>query len=88
MPYIDNRAELNDKLEDLIYQLRGWNSGEINYVISTILWTWFKESRSYSTINSIIGVLECIKLEFYRRKATPYEEIKREENGDLEISSF
>ena len=30
-----------------------------------------------------MGVLECCKLEFYRRVAAPYEDIKIEENGDV-----
>jgi len=30
-----------------------------------------------------MGVLECVKQEFYRRRAVPYEEEKIEENGDI-----
>jgi len=32
----------------------------------------------------MIGVLECVKQEFYRRKVAPYEDIKIIENGDIE----
>jgi len=34
-------------------------------------------------INEVIGVLECAKLELYRRVAAPYEERKRIENGEV-----
>jgi len=30
-----------------------------------------------------MGVLECIKQEFYRRAVAPYEDKKKEENGDV-----
>jgi hypothetical protein len=38
---------------------------------------------SYADYNSIIGVLECAKLEIYRRTAAPYEDEKIEQNGDV-----
>ena len=41
-----------------------------------------KEVR-YSKINALIGVLECAKLELYRRVAAPYENDKIDENGDV-----
>ena len=41
---------------------------------------------SYSFLNDFIGVLECVKLELYRRVATPYEEDKRQENGDVYVN--
>jgi len=42
-----------------------------------------KKGLSYSNVNEIIGALECIKLELYRRVAAPYEDLKIEENGDV-----
>ena len=38
---------------------------------------------SYHAYNEIIGVLECVKQEFYRRMVAPYEDKKCEENGDV-----
>lgn len=32
--------------------------------------------------NDFLGILECVKLEFYRRVGVPHEDIKCEENGD------
>jgi hypothetical protein len=37
----------------------------------------------YFNYNRAIGVLECIKLEFYRRMVGPYEDIKIKEAGDV-----
>ena len=54
--------------------------GDINYVFSRILGGIMGEV-SYSKIAMITGVLENIKQEFYRRIATPYEDLKIIENG-------
>ena len=37
----------------------------------------------YAHLNEAIGVLECAKLELYRRVAAPYEDGKRAETGDV-----
>lgn len=57
--------------------------GEVNYVISTILWSLFKENESYSFGNDLMGALECVKQEFYRRQLAPYEDKKIKDNGDI-----
>jgi hypothetical protein len=36
-------------------------------------------------MNDIIGVLEAAKTEFYRRIIAPYEDIKIQDNGDMEV---
>jgi len=60
------------------------NVGELNYLISYICNEYMnQEGLRYQTINNIIGVLECAKQEFYRRVATPYEDLKILENGDV-----
>jgi hypothetical protein len=82
MPYIKlkDRIEL-DKIVEKFPATMSW--GEINYVITKILLSQDFGKRSYSSLNSIIGVLECVKQEFYRRAAAPYEDEKIEENGDV-----
>lgn len=58
--------------------------GELNYVLSVIVNNYIEDhGLSYGTINEVIGVLECAKLELYRRIAAPYEDKKREENGEV-----
>lgn len=38
---------------------------------------------NYQLINDVIGAVEGAKLEFYRRMAAPYEDKKKDENGDV-----
>ena len=58
--------------------------GELNYFISTLLnWYINEKGKNYSTLNEVIGVLECAKLELYRRIAAPYEDSKIQQNGDV-----
>lgn len=40
--------------------------------------------RSYTVFNSIIGVFESAKLEFYRRRVASYEDEKIQENGAVD----
>jgi hypothetical protein len=78
MPYIEKwkRTECDD--------LYITDPGMLNYVISLLVNNYFKESGvSYSNINEVVGVLECAKLELYRRVAAPYEDKKKEENGEV-----
>lgn len=80
MPYIsqDCREILADR------ELIPYLEGELNYCI-TRLCQMFLERRgtNYTSLNSIVGVLECAKLEFYRRAVVVYEEEKIKENGDV-----
>lgn len=90
MPYIapDDRDQYEDTIqtliEDFFHAGSDWR-GELNFVVSSIIAglieTW--DGPRYSQINDLIGVLECIKLELYRRVAAPYEDLKAEENGDV-----
>jgi hypothetical protein len=58
-------------------------AGELNYIISSIIKDALGETPRYSEFNLVIGVLESAKLEIYRRMVAPYEEKKKEENGDV-----
>jgi broad-specificity NMP kinase len=58
--------------------------GELNYIITELCLLWIEQhGKTYTAINDVIGVLECAKLEFYRRLAAPYEDEKIKENGDV-----
>lgn len=74
MPYI--KPELRDKTPQ--------NAGMLNYRLTRLLLWYLKaKGESYQTYNDIIGVLECAKLELYRRKVQHYENQKCRENGDV-----
>ncbi len=93
MPYIKqaNKLLLNDAINNIndIVLEHGANSGIVNFIINQItssILTNYGSHLEYQTIQDIIGVFECAKLEFYRRVAARYEDRKINENGD--ISSY
>ena len=58
--------------------------GELNYIITCLIEDYRAQfGTSYQVLNDIIGVLECAKQEFYRRVVVPYEDAKRDTNGDV-----
>ena len=58
--------------------------GELNYLITTLVNEYIvQKGLKYATLNEVVGVLECAKLELYRRIAAPYEDGKCDENGDV-----
>lgn len=60
------------------------NPGELNFLVTECVKEYLDaHGLSYQTINDIMGALEGAKLEFYRRVAGPYEDIKIKENGDV-----
>lgn len=86
MPYITEkqRKELDDFINILSPKIN--SDGELNYVVTKLCLKFAKpndQSTSYNLINSTIGVLECAKLEFYRRLAASYEDDKIKRNGDV-----
>lgn len=58
--------------------------GNLNYVITRLLRKCYS-SNSYGEINDAMGVLSCIMMEHYRAIATPIQNQKCFENGDIEI---
>ena len=92
MPYIHpiTRIALDRYTEELINCLSERMesgvliAGQLNYVISRIISRLvIKFGVKYSTLNEMIGVLECAKLEIYRRLAVPHENQAKERNGDV-----
>ena len=87
VPYIKQykRNKYEKILQELVKILKALPpeeiDGELNYVVSKILREIYP--LRYFHINKAIGVLECIKLEYYRRVAAPYEDLKIEETGDI-----
>lgn len=90
MPYIIEvkRKYYSKLMEELIKDIkhrmiyyRERDVGVLNYIITKLLMATFPES--YSDYNELIGVLECVKQELYRRKIAKYEDEKIKENGDI-----
>lgn len=57
-------------------------TGNINYILTRIC-AGICGKVSYPRIAIITGVLENVKQEFYRRIASPYEDQKKNDNGDI-----
>jgi hypothetical protein len=88
MPYIKqkDRDLYFQKIEELACIIPSdptSRSGHLNYIVSMLLKKTFGDQIRYYEHNEIIGVLECIKMEFYRRQTAPYEDEKIKEEGDL-----
>jgi hypothetical protein len=81
MPYIKSkyRDELNDP------NMTASNAGELNYLFTKIINEYLVENGPlrYHLINDIVGALEGAKAEFQRRIVNPYEDLKRQQNGDV-----
>jgi len=89
MPYIkqERRKILNEKSQLEILGSTCQNEGELNFVLTMICKGYLNKFGmiKYTRLNSIIGVLECCKLEFYRRAVTPYEDLKIKEPGGGDV---
>lgn len=83
MPYIKqySRDELDPLIEDLTKQIG--RIGDLNYVITSLLIDYAGDNPRYKDYNELIGVLECAKLEFYRRAVSSYEDEKCYDEGDV-----
>ena len=84
MPYISqiNRGKFDSSIVDLSNKIE--TDGELNYCISKLTHEiLIKKGLSYQNINSIIGALECAKLEFNRIVVGRYEDKKIKENGNI-----
>lgn len=83
MPYI--KPHLRTKIDEVIDDLSPLllDPGDFNYAFTRLIDKNLSFiGKSYYNINNMVGMLECCKLELYRRVAGPYEDQKKEENGD------
>jgi len=92
MPYIhDYDRDVIDRaiapLADIVFE-----TGEYNYAITKLcqeFLVWLQAADNinqrggYDARNTVIGLLECVKLEFYRREVAEYEDEKCVQNGDV-----
>ena len=65
---------------------QGWvdTPGALAFVLTAAVDRYLAgKELCYEDYNEVIGVLESVKLEYYRRILAPYEDDKRYENGDV-----
>jgi len=85
MPYIkkEDRKEIQDWLNQITSSFLS-SEGKLNFIISLLCLKYLKQhGERYSTYNTLLGVLEGVKQELYRRKISGYEDRKIQENGDI-----
>ena len=91
MPYLDD--EKKNKFTEVLVNLESILEfenfeGELNYIISQLANLYLlNQGVCYKNLNTIIGSIECSKIEIYRRVAAPYEDIKIKENGDVFLTN-
>lgn len=80
MPYINQETR-----EDLDFNIKeAQSSGELCYEVHVMVLQYLKrKGYSYQTFADIIAALETSKREVIRNYMEPYEDVKREENGEV-----
>ena len=82
MPYIKSNDRI--ALSKVIGSAPIESAGELNYLFTKLIIMYMQQNgKGYKQVNDVIGALEGAKLEFYRRVAAPYEDLKANENGDV-----
>jgi hypothetical protein len=81
MPYIKS-AERPFLTPKTVYS--PLDPGSLNFAITQLVLSYIADRGTrYATLNEAVGVLECAKLEFYRRAVAAYEDEKCKLNGDV-----
>ncbi len=88
MPYIKRESRqqyqaILSELAELIPTDPNERPGHFNYIVSLLIEKVYGKRMRYSQHNEVVGVLNCIAQEFYRRKTAPYEDEKIQTEGDL-----
>lgn len=90
MPYIkeSERLVIDDRILVAASDLAG-RPGNLAYALSALICIYRDSipagrAGGYAERAEIVGVLETLKLEFVRQVLSPYEDKKREQNGDIE----
>lgn len=88
MPYIPKSdrkqyQHIISELAKLVPEERMSRPGHMNYLISLLINKVYGSDIRYADHNEVIGMLTCVKDEFYRRNTAPYEDLKIYSEGDL-----
>jgi len=86
MPYINKQLQRDKFLQITGLISEETTEGELNFILTTLIGTYvIRKGLCYRNINDVMGALTGCLLEFYRRVASPYEDTKIEENGDVDV---
>jgi hypothetical protein len=59
------------------------DSGELTFALTKVCLDYLTHTYRFEDLAQAIAALECTKLELYRRVVAPYEDYKKEQNGDV-----
>jgi hypothetical protein len=80
VPYIKTEDRLNVAFDG------AENVADLTFVLYQTVTDYVRRrntSLRFQSIADVLGALEATKLEFYRRTAVPYEDMKLSQNGDV-----
>lgn len=91
MPYIKPavRKAVDGKINELVEAINlapftTEPDGVLNYaIIRLIQKSMLQQGITYGDLERCVGLLECCKLELYRKAAAPYEDEKETQNGKV-----
>jgi len=87
MPYVtpDDRKWIDPIIDKLVEELRNGivTKGCMNYIVTRLMLAFVGTDPRYADYSDAVAVVECVKLELYRRHVAPYEDVQREKNGDV-----
>ena len=89
MAYIPlrDREKLNkpfNKLAKIMLKIKHLSAGDLNYLITKLCLVYSdRERETYHNLNDVMGVLDCVSKEFYRRKFVKFCKSKKNLNGDV-----
>ena len=90
MPYIprENKLAYMDALAEIqdAFASAEAGDGDLNYVLTQVAVAWLMYHNppyGYTMRSRVLAAFEGAKMEYYRRVMAPYEDRKREDNGDV-----
>lgn len=86
MPYIDRkkREAISGPYSPYINMTHIETAGDMQYAFALIVSHYLRASAaSYQRYNDVLGALAGAQQEVYRRLVAPYEDAKKESNGDV-----
>ncbi len=90
MPYIEDRDKIVyeqglNEITDAFARV-GAGDGDLNYVLTKVAIAWLlyhQPPYNYSLRSAVMKAFTCAGFEWYERVMRPYEDKKREENGEV-----
>lgn len=90
MPYIrkSRRVVYDEAIDVLVSRMESvedLSAGELNYIVTRLARGFVRaKTENYAAYNDVMGALEGVKMEMYRRSIVPYEDAKIREHGDVD----